>query len=493
MTELPFTDRETANINEQLPLFIRQDARTLVLFLEEYYKYLNQPFQGPSYVLSRIIEEHDIDEIVDPTYLDRLKTEIATSVPDSPYVIKSFLFKRIVEYYNVRGSTEAIQYFFRIFFNDDITIYYPWERVLIPSQSGWSAPVKLRIVGPDGLKFLGKTVYQPATKAQAFVSAVFEKHYADETIYDLIIKENTIRRSFKSQYDVTTLEDDNLSGTVYKSLSAITIENPGSGYVVGDTIKIPELESGTFKAVIDLVDDNGGVKKIRIVEYGSGNTINPTSVQLVNFNFSGYVEYNGDDVEYEESLVILVINANKIEVTTLNGSNLVLKLQFGAVIKTDGTYRSDKSQPSSTSAVLQDSFYHQKFSYEITSDVPYSDWKEAFRDFVHPAGTMMFSSIRNESRFNDFSEYLLDVGVEIPDVLRVDVTEDIELTNELDIYAQNYFAHAESSTSSEYNRFNQVFDEPYVVIDNTRNVISDTINNNTTTEVFDASGQQGFQ
>lgn len=50
---------------------------------------------------------------------------------------------------------------------------------------------------------------------------------------------------------------------------------------------------------------------------------------------------------------------------------------------TDGFLDSDK--------VLQDSFYYQNFSYEITSLVPFNEYRDIVQRLIHPAGMKLFS------------------------------------------------------------------------------------------------------
>jgi len=103
LAEFEQSNRESSRVDTLLPVQFAPNTEVFRSFLKEYYQFLNQK-ESPSYVISRIIAEHDIDLVVDPLYLEKITYEIARGVPDSPYVQKVFLLKRIIDYYNIRGS-----------------------------------------------------------------------------------------------------------------------------------------------------------------------------------------------------------------------------------------------------------------------------------------------------------------------------------------------------------------------------------------------------
>jgi len=124
--------------------------------------------------------------------------------------------------------------------------------------------------------------------------------------------------------------------------------------------------------------------------------------------------------------------------------------------------------------------------------VPYSLWKEAFRDFLHPAGTMLFSTIRNETIFENTISVGLDVDVEVPDIPRGDNDETLAVSNDTTVFAQSYFKHAFAADLNAYEPYVIEPDGPYVVNAGTLNEITDTEGANSTTETFDIT-TQGFE
>ena len=91
---------------------------------------------GPSYVLNAIEEALNIDDNT-TDYLELMQKEIAASIPRDLTVNKRSLYKSITDFYKVRGTTDSIEIFFRLLFNDDVEVEQPWDKTLIPSNGGW--------------------------------------------------------------------------------------------------------------------------------------------------------------------------------------------------------------------------------------------------------------------------------------------------------------------------------------------------------------------
>lgn len=106
---------------------------------------------GPSYVLNEIERHMDIDEN-DAVYLDLMQKEIAPIVPRNVLVNKRTLYKQFIDFYKLRGTSDSIETFFRILFNDNVEVEYPYDTTLIPSSGNWEPNAAL----PKGGQYLDK-------------------------------------------------------------------------------------------------------------------------------------------------------------------------------------------------------------------------------------------------------------------------------------------------------------------------------------------------
>jgi hypothetical protein len=116
-----------------LPYHFQNEAEELVKLLEAYYRFLNKKYidpqniGGPSFEINNILRNHDIDMTTDDRYLDAIENIIGSQIPESRAVDRVRLYKIIANYYTNRGSEESIYSFFRLFFNEIVSISYPKE------------------------------------------------------------------------------------------------------------------------------------------------------------------------------------------------------------------------------------------------------------------------------------------------------------------------------------------------------------------------------
>ena len=104
---------------------------------------------GPSHVLNNIESAMDIDKNAQ-NYLELMQKEIAAVIPRNIAVNKRNLYKTIIDYYKVRGSSDSIEIFFRLLFNDQVEVQRPYDKTLIPSSGNWDVNPSL----PKGGQYL---------------------------------------------------------------------------------------------------------------------------------------------------------------------------------------------------------------------------------------------------------------------------------------------------------------------------------------------------
>lgn len=430
---------ESTTVKELIPRFIRDRADVLGSFLEEYYNFVNAK-PGPSYYINRLVEEHDLDEVVDPLFLDMIGKELAGSAPESPYVLKAFLLKRIVEYYEIKGSNEAAKYFFRIFFNVDIDLFEPWERVFIPSSGKWVSDILLRVTDVAG-DLVGQKVTSSGD-ASAIIVDVVEREHGAITIQECRLVRSSIREQFIPGEIITA--ENGATATVYRSLTSITIENGGTGYKVGDLVYVPYIgDKMTFKAIVDRVEMNSGaIEKVSIVEFGTGTFTLNDEVVFQDFQINPMISplvYNELALLIGESnLEYILYNDNStIDILSENGTGAILRLNFGSVVQTRGYYADEKGHLSAFS-VLQDSIYHQKFSYEIYgAPIPLSVFKESYASFIEPGGINTFARLTIEASSDNALAVDFTSDRIAPEL--ADVDEEITCDETVFAFTQNYF------------------------------------------------------
>jgi hypothetical protein len=131
---------ESSRVSSLFPGSVQESSKTLVQFVEKYYDYLNT-VGLPSNEIANITSAKDID-IVSNRYLTEIQSLIARNIPNSITLDKVTLYKIILQYYRTRGSEDSIHSFFKIFFNEFVSIFYPRDYLFdLSGGSGSWVPI----------------------------------------------------------------------------------------------------------------------------------------------------------------------------------------------------------------------------------------------------------------------------------------------------------------------------------------------------------------
>jgi len=237
---------------------------------------LNTPIKnwvgpGPSHVLNNIERAMDIDNN-SVQFLELMQKEIASVIPRNITVNKRNLYKNIVDYYKVRGSADSIEIFFRLLFNDEVEVQYPWDKTLIPSSGNWDVNPALPRGGQylDNKGQLSNTIkIQDSLRYQKF-------SYLIRTGQNVSTWENVFNRlvhpaGFKFFGEIlmiielskAVLGEDTIEGdTLYrKVLSAMPERQPGA-IGIEDLPLLVEMFASTFLPVIKSRIHRGGTISI---------------------------------------------------------------------------------------------------------------------------------------------------------------------------------------------------------------------------------------
>jgi len=327
---------------------------------------------GPSWVMNNIETAMDIDKN-ELNYLELMQREIAAAVPRDVTVNKRNLYKRIIDFYKLRGSSDSIEIFFRLLFNDSVTVEFPFDKTLVPSSGKWDQPEDISAI-------LSSAVNNTST---------------------LILKEenNAIGLSSKLVVD-----------SIYNKVDDIRVTGntpviDGNGNITGTQITIsrpaPTLFDASETSIIDTTNNSIKLSSDEIIKYPVGTKLTyriPTGGTVI----TGLTD--GDDY------FVVAIAGNSIKLsTTENGSVINLTGLGGEAeheliryIKLDadtnlkfvprGTYLDHKGFVS-YDIKLHDSLRYQRFSYLIKTGKNLSDWEYTYDKLVHPAGFVYFAEI----------------------------------------------------------------------------------------------------
>jgi len=457
-------------IDSFVPSHIQANFPELIAFIRAYLAYLEETNLS-GYYQNTLQNQRDI-RLQDQEFLRRIEREIGLFVPRDYEADPRLFYDRISDLWRAKGTEEGLKLFFRLFLDDPVQIRLPFEQVLIPSDGRFVSEDKIRIsvISGNGEDFGGKRIVQLDTFAEAVVSKVERRVYSDGIIFELVLARGTAAGTFNEGSVVALVDNLDIRAEVYRSVTNLNITNPGTGYRPGDFITLDGKEGVTFTAYVETINETGGITSVRIANSGSGNT--PNHIK----------EANETEEYFLEDFLLFEYDTNNqvgpssltFNVDTISGTNAVFEIDFGAFIKTAGRYVGVKGQLSE-SIVLQDSFFFQKYSYEVLTNFPIGRWQGPIKKTVSPAGTIPFANIRVSDQLDLSVETSIFSTITVPGIYNLSVT---------DTLSENLFA-----VDQDYNEgVGFYFADDYtgtIVFDETSSVGTTTSSDTFTTESID--------
>lgn len=125
-------------VTEVLPEYFATSYPNLVAFLEGYYEFLDSDanFGG---AIQELLTIRDIQD-TNLQRLDFIFDEIGLGIAGGQFIFPREVIRNFGEFFRVKGSLFSAEGFFRAFFNEQVEILYPKDRLLIIGE---------RPIGPD--------------------------------------------------------------------------------------------------------------------------------------------------------------------------------------------------------------------------------------------------------------------------------------------------------------------------------------------------------
>ena len=126
----------TDKVVDLLPEHFAEDYPNIISFLEAYYEYMsseaNDAFKSQ---INNIFAIRDISQ-TDLENLDNLINEIGNGLQVASFFQQPRLMTRLLaSFYRSKGTLLSAEGFFRAFFNEEVTVEYPKDKIFIVSES----------------------------------------------------------------------------------------------------------------------------------------------------------------------------------------------------------------------------------------------------------------------------------------------------------------------------------------------------------------------
>jgi hypothetical protein len=425
-------------VANQFPEFIQEEYPALTSFIEAYYKFLEQTNAR------NLSSYRDIDETLD-AFIVHFKNELNYNGFYTAPENDRFILKKIKEIYSAKGSEESYRLLFKLLFNKDVEIYYPYKSVLRASDGKWNQDNSLFIVPTSGdiNQIVSKTIKVISEKNRITYVVVKKIKKINDSLYEVFIENN---KYLKNITVTSTIEYNGFIGSISPTIGTYEVLNPGLGFKVGELLTINTntsngMTSTTIK--VDKIDANGGIKRISFIKFGNGytydfygnvqskftgapdsiisiskNNINllslPSKTSTLGFIDEGYIATcNYWDLDYADNTYVGdIVQTFRTEVaytldsTSDNTNNIpleqkmaLIRFNLSPIAKYQGYYINNDGFISDA-IYIENQDYYQPYAYQIKIDEALNSYKNIIKSYLHTAGTKLFAEYQLNNVIN---------------------------------------------------------------------------------------------
>jgi len=494
MTTSRIKEKISALVSSQLPEFIQSDFPTFVAFIEAYYRFLEQD-QSASELIQNARSYNDIDTTTE-SFVQYFLDTYAKSIPRDILLNDRFLIKKVSDLYESKGSDLSFKLLFKTLFNTDVSVRVPYENVLRASGGNWQQNFSIRVETVSGNRnILSNRLIRHTVNGVTYNTPIVRTKILTSTLTELFLDGSSLSPSYSLNDLVEVYENSTLifSGTISPTTVSFRIDQPGTGFKVGQIFNISAGGINTLIKVTE-VSLTGGLVNFKIISYGYGysgdsgtniltvildkdNNIsfreNIYTSRTGGFGSSGlilksdlssperyFLEDYTDDPFYTITAIAGSFNNDAFvsQITSEGGSitsNLaVIIFDLGALAKYPGSYFTDQSFLSEFEVRLQDDQLYQPFAYQTVTDVDITSFIDIVKKLLNPAGQVLFNNrtvaqdldlsssltVENDRKINinlhDFTTYtdflVAEVNTFKDSVNTIDQDADYELQKPID-------------------------------------------------------------
>jgi len=239
---------------------------------------INNYKPNPVQNIQNLLNFRDPDKVIS-NFLTKFRNEFLNTLPENlnSSVSKRKLIKNVKSLYRAKGTNRGHELFFRLLFGLESETIYPRENVLRVSDGKWDTKKILRVIATTGdtANLIGRTIEGETSEATAIVENVFKFQIGANEVSELILNEDTIIGTFSTSEVIrgTATDDDDvfIKATITGLPSVVTISNDGTLYSQTDIITVTGGGQGAIVQV-DAVG-RGGITEFIIDNPGSGYEI----------------------------------------------------------------------------------------------------------------------------------------------------------------------------------------------------------------------------
>ena len=198
---------------------------------------------------------------------DRIRNEFLLGFPNPTQAAFKLLAKNIQSLYRSKGSKRGIETLFKGVYNREADVSLPFDNVLIASGGEFTRDSYLQTVTDPRLSnFKNTLITGKDSLATAIVKDIIEVNVQGKTITKLLLE--NVDGTFIDE-EVISAPGVDYKPTVFAGFKTLTLTSNGSGYSVGDEVKLIGDGDGGIVSVA-ATENFAGAIKFTLKDGGSG-------------------------------------------------------------------------------------------------------------------------------------------------------------------------------------------------------------------------------
>lgn len=383
-------------IEDQFPEFFKHQNPAIVDFVLAYFEYLEQSGKTTK-ALRTLKDNRDIDTTIDD-FIIHFKKTFLQGAQFQNQTDDRFLIKHVSDLYQSKGTSRSIELLIKLLFGEEVEIFLPSERTLIPSHSKFYKPIYLELSPSDRTRgFIGKEISGSSSGATGFVESVVTKTISQKRVTVAYIS-NVIGNFETNEYitDDGVIQD---APILVGSLTSITITNGGRNFAVGDLFNV-ESGAGTGalgQAKITSVQDATGRVSFTIANGGYGYTESNTYTRSLSSNATLVVEnVTNSDSNIDDFFQFETVEQPLANVNWTSGNGQFISIAEGIVI----------NGANSTGSLVANGYMVSNNALTNTITIQVSSGDFALADYLYTNSTInvAIDTVTNVTSIGEFLE-----------------------------------------------------------------------------------------
>jgi len=312
------------DIPSQFPAIYREESGLYVEFVKAYYQYIDEElpkFRDAFY--ARNVDTADFDK-----FLLFFKEKYMKDFPYETSIDLRFVIKHITDFYRRKGTEESLRLFFRMFFDEEVEVFYPSTSILKPSDSVYGTNTYLEMRPIENLLNVRSMSAAVTAKDSEKVSMTSQTYHnlSDNQNVTLSLATGTGIDSFI--FEVEYVDDYNFNAYFDPESSSDTVDNPLDYLIVGSTYEFQytpvntlaysiakgaKIRGDTSKAEA-FVDDvifknfNGSITPVLFISAVNGKFISDDGIEVTDgdrtYNVGKLIKGSISDIEVTKNASI---------------------------------------------------------------------------------------------------------------------------------------------------------------------------------------------